>query len=93
MLGATPAVLCLHIWLRWGGPTTSSGHKHLLGHTSGAEPGHSRVCGGKRPKSLTDVNAGFKILSLGRELWLKASVGKKPQRLRWTGNSQVQTAA
>lgn len=46
-------------------------------YTPGVELGHSRVCGSKRPKILADVNAGFSILLLAREIWLQASVDQE----------------
>lgn len=43
----------------------------------GADLDFSRVCGGKRFKFLVDVDIGFLILLLVREIWLKVSVGRE----------------
>ena len=51
-----------------------SKHKHVPLHSTGASPGHGKVCGSKRPKSLADVNSGLAIFALAREVWLEASV-------------------
>lgn len=45
----------------------------------GAGPGHGRVCGGKRPRSLADVNTGLAIFALATEIWLEASVGQEAE--------------
>lgn len=76
IFGKTPALVCLCIWLRWDGFPLFKAQTHTV-YTPGVEPGHSRVCGSKRPKTLADVNTGFSILSLAREVWLQASVDQE----------------
>ena len=67
IFGKIPALVC---------PTPFKAQTQTV-RAPGADPDLSRVCGGKRPKSLADVDTGFPISSLAREIWLKASVGRE----------------